>query len=272
MGDLARQSKSGAMSEVTKWHGQITASVLRDIDRPNMPVTAAAYAASSKCVPPHVFEYQKVKPEDGEGVFSLGEEALQTLALTPAPWPTPSPMSIKSVPVSWLFSLHAEGDAGKIGKAWLSLLAERRTMVYNLAVAFGGLGSSIIHPCTKIYQHVFSKPLPTAGLVPGQGCIKQCRTVILEVGLAMLCSDVSMQLLPGYVTCTSSYIDMTSCCLICVVSKHLALSETKHGIFTWRVTSIKKDSARFYTPVAAIPGQQSWSLLPVTQASLDFGW
>jgi len=47
------------------------------------------------------------------------------------------------------------------------------------------------------------------------------------------------------------------------------LGETKHGILAWQVTSIRKDSDRFYTPVAAASGKQCWSLLPVTEENLD---
>ena len=147
MSGLSRQHKAGVMGEVTKWHRQIIASVLPEADRPQVPVTAAAHAASSKCVPPHVFDYTKVEPAAGVELFSLGGEVLQTLTLEPAPWPTPSPNSIKAVPASWHFSLQVGGDADKISTAWPSLLAERRTMVYNPTVTSGGPGSSIIRVC-----------------------------------------------------------------------------------------------------------------------------
>lgn len=123
--DRGRHHKAKQMNEASKWQVQINSKILAEHGRPPLPTTSAAKAAAPTRLPDSCF--QPAAYED----FSLGKDTLNSLGLDPAPWPTPSPPTMRLGSLSWITALANEGDLGAMDRNWLSLLAEPETVLHG---------------------------------------------------------------------------------------------------------------------------------------------
>jgi hypothetical protein len=111
-----RTGASGALQEVGRWTAVNSGSLLKDNDWPPPAITPTARSISAKGCPKSMF-HCKDKQQ-----FSLGADALNTLNLDPAPWPTPSPETFKLHPLAWKLVEATSCNWVRIQAAWLSLL------------------------------------------------------------------------------------------------------------------------------------------------------
>lgn len=116
--DKNRHSKSKSMSSKERWHKVMASLLLRDNDRPEVPITGAAKQVSAKKVPKSTFVWS------GTEKFSLGLDCLQTLGESNPTWPALSPNAYRESPMVWSAVSGAKANYSMVSCSWMALLLE----------------------------------------------------------------------------------------------------------------------------------------------------
>lgn len=127
-GDEARQSKSGRLSRMARWHRAITSNVLLDCDRKQVDPDATAKYAAGSSMPSTVFQ-------DPTREFSVGKACLSSLtsSASQSAWPHPGTQAFFCVGVATTAFVENQRDLKRLKFGWLSLLVPPRALLIRKA-------------------------------------------------------------------------------------------------------------------------------------------
>lgn len=138
---VATQNRKHSIDGTSFYHGvSIGSRLMEEYGRAQVPITQAARVAAPPRLPTTTFVGTGHK-------FSMGDEVLDKLCASKAPWPTLSPQSLKLCPLAWRLLVGVIGCWEKTSKAYMSALmlpgkhaihkSERKAKMVLMSSKFG---------------------------------------------------------------------------------------------------------------------------------------
>lgn len=118
----SRQSKSGTLGREARWHRLITSSLLEDMDRPQIEATSSDKYVAPQELKASLFECMSGQP-------SIDDADLKHIYEGGTRWVSSSLDAYDLIPDATSALMQCKADAAALRKVWLSLLAQRKTLL-----------------------------------------------------------------------------------------------------------------------------------------------
>lgn len=117
-----RQSKSGTLGREARWHRLITSNLMEEADRSQVDMTKVDKYVAPKDLKASLFDCMSGKP-------SIDDADLKQIYEGGTQWTSSSLDAYDLIPDATSALLQSDGDVSALRKVWLSILAQRKTLL-----------------------------------------------------------------------------------------------------------------------------------------------